>query len=70
MEGETFLTKGKVAARYGVTPFTIDRWTKEPEKEFPKPYRFGRGARPRPLWRVSDLDLWDAKAAPPEGDRD
>jgi len=67
--GQTYIPKRQVARRYGVHPFTIDRWTKS-EVGFPKPYRFGGGVRPKPLWRVADLDLWDAKAKPPDGEPD
>lgn len=64
MENDGYMTKANVAARYGVAVVTIERWIKE-EKAFPKPYRFGSGPRPKPLWKISDLEKWDEKARPP-----
>lgn len=66
-EENAYISKQKVAVRYGVSSRTIDIWLHDPAKQFPKPYRWGDGIRPRPKWRVADLELWDAKNKEPEG---
>jgi hypothetical protein len=49
------LPTGDVAARYGVTPRSIDRWRKDPELAFPKPIYI----RDRKYWSVKELVNWE-----------
>jgi hypothetical protein len=49
------LTKAKVAARYGVVPKTIERWSENPALGFPRPVVVNK----RPYWAEFELEVWD-----------
>ena len=46
-----------VATRYDTTTRTIDRWTKDPALDFPRPMVVNR----RKLWSLNELKQWDRK---------
>jgi hypothetical protein len=45
----------RVAARYQVTPRTIDNWDRQPELNFPKAVRINN----RKYRRVAELESWE-----------
>jgi predicted DNA-binding transcriptional regulator AlpA len=60
-----FLRKAAVAARYGITQRTLERWVKD--ARLPQPTYRGK----IPLWREADLEANDrAAAAAPRPKRD
>jgi hypothetical protein len=50
----------KVAARYGVSMRSIERWVSDPEIGFPPPTVFIRG---RKYWNLDVLEQYDRQAA-------
>jgi hypothetical protein len=54
-ESSARLPTGDVAARYGVTPRSIDRWRKDPELAFPQPIYI----RDRKYWSLGELERWE-----------
>jgi hypothetical protein len=56
-EATPHVTKRQVAARYCVTPETIDNWVRS-KPGFPAPLRLARKA----LWRLEDLLAFEARA--------
>ena len=51
----TRLPTGAVAARYGVTTRSVDRWWKDPDLNFPQPIIINE----RKYWAVTDLEIWE-----------
>jgi len=51
----THLTKQDVARLCGVNPWTIDRWRKDPNSDFPQPVWLSDIT---PRWRRSDIEAW------------
>jgi predicted DNA-binding transcriptional regulator AlpA len=49
------LRKRQVAKKYDCNPRTIERWTNDPQLNFPKPIYIGRS----PLWDLEELEAWD-----------
>jgi hypothetical protein len=49
------LPTGAVAARYGVTTRSIDRWWKDPDLNFPQPIIVNA----RKYWALTDLEIWE-----------
>src|SRR6516164_7312282 len=49
------LPTGAVAARYGVTPRSVDRWWKNPDLNFPQPLIVNE----RKYWSATDLEIWE-----------
>jgi hypothetical protein len=49
----------RVAARYDVTPRTIDNWDRQPALNFPKPIRINR----RKYRRLNELENWERERA-------
>jgi hypothetical protein len=49
------LTTGAVAARYGVTPRSVDRWWRDPDLNFPQPIIVNQ----RKYWSAADLEVWE-----------
>ena len=49
------LSTGAVAARYGVTTRSVDRWWKNPDLNFPQPIIINE----RKYWAVTDLETWE-----------
>jgi hypothetical protein len=49
------LPTGAVAARYGVTTRSIDRWWKDPDLNFPQPIIVNQ----RKYWSATDLEIWE-----------
>src|SRR6516165_8959538 len=49
------LPTGAVAARYGVTTRSVDRWWKDPDLNFPQPIIINE----RKYWAVTDLETWE-----------
>ena len=49
------LPTGAVAARYGVTTRSVDRWWKDPDLNFPQPIIINQ----RKYWAVTDLEIWE-----------
>lgn len=61
---EPYLKTLEVGKRYGgVSPRTIHRW--QETRNFPKPAISYRGGSN--LWKVSDLEKWEASQITPEG---
>src|ERR1700756_5622183 len=54
---QVWLSKPEVAARFGVHPRTIDRWS-EGSAAFPKP-KFPGGDHGWPMWLAAELDAFD-----------
>jgi hypothetical protein len=66
--GDTILiTKQKTARRESVSGRTIDRWVKDPELGFPKPFDING----RKYFRLDELEAWERSraAAPSESVR-
>jgi predicted DNA-binding transcriptional regulator AlpA len=51
----TTIRKRDLAARLGVSPWTIDRWRQQPEQNFPQPLWLSAST---PVWRVEDVLRW------------
>jgi len=49
------LSTGAVAARYGVTLRSVDRWWKNPALGFPQPIIVNA----RKYWALTDLEIWE-----------
>jgi hypothetical protein len=49
------LPTGAVAARYGVTTRSVDRWWKDPDLNFPQPIIVNE----RKYWALTDLEIWE-----------
>src|SRR5215469_12443487 len=49
------LPTGAVAARYGVTTRSVDRWWKNPDLNFPQPIIVNQ----RKYWALTDLEIWE-----------
>jgi hypothetical protein len=49
------LRTAQVAARYGVTVRSVDRWEEDPELQFPKPFVINT----RRYWNLADLEIWE-----------
>jgi hypothetical protein len=49
------LPTGGVAAKFNVTPRSVDRWWKNPELNFPQPI-FING---RKYWSLAELERWE-----------
>jgi hypothetical protein len=49
----------KVAARYGVTTRSIERWEEDPELRFPRPLRINQ----RKYWSLTALESWERQRA-------
>ena len=58
-ESSARLPTGNVAARYGVTTRSIDRWWKDPELAFPQPIYIND----RKYWSLTDLEEWERERA-------
>jgi len=58
-EVDVKLPTAKVARRYAVVPRSIERWTVDPESDFPKPIYI----RGRKYWALSELEAWERKRA-------
>jgi hypothetical protein len=54
-----FLPAGRVAARYAVSPRSLDRWLEDARIDFPRPLYIGRMR----FFRVADLEAWEAERA-------
>lgn len=62
----TYLTKPKVAERYGKTIRTIDNWMRDDRLNFPVPIVI-RGREHFPINGTGGLDEWDAAQVRPNG---
>ncbi|MGR9136879.1 helix-turn-helix transcriptional regulator [Rhizobium leguminosarum] len=61
--GEPYIDGVEVQRRYRISVRTLRRWLKDEPLGFPQPFRINR----RFLFKVSELDAWDArKGAAPE----
>ena len=49
------LPTGAVAARYGVTTRSVDRWWRNPDLNFPQPIIVNQ----RKYWALTDLEIWE-----------
>ena len=56
-ESSARLPTGDVAARYGVTTRSVDRWWKDPKLGFPQPIYIND----RKYWAIADLEQWERK---------
>lgn len=61
MQEVTYLPIAAVRARYGnVSDVTIWRWMRDPRMNFPAPMRANSRHR---LWKLSELEAWEASRA-------
>jgi hypothetical protein len=54
-----YLRKNRVADRYDVTPRTLDRWTRDPELQFPQPFIVSGHV----FYSLPELQRWDSECA-------